>query len=157
MTLRELRTLYKITQSEAACKINVPLRTYARYEKMNDDSNLKYQKMKELLIEKCEITEDKGILTLEQIKEIVKNTLDEYKENIKFCYLFGSYAKGYASDKSDVDLCVDTTLTGLSFLGLVEKLRENLKKRVDVLRFKDLSDNMLLLNEIMKDGVKIYG
>ena len=157
MTLKELRTSYNITQVEASNYLNIPLRTYKRYEQIDDDSNLKYQKMKELLIEKYEITENKGILKIEQIVSIVQNTLDEYKDKINFCYLFGSYAKGYAKDNSDVDLCIDTTLTGLSFVGLIEKLHQNLKKNVDVLRFKDLSDNIPLINEIMKDGVKIYG
>ena len=157
MTLKELRTSYNITQVEASNYLNIPLRTYKRYEQIDDDSNLKYQKMKELLIEKYEITENKGILKLEQIVSIVQNTLDEYKEKINFCYLFGSYAKGYAKENSDVDLCIDTTLTGLSFVGLIEKLHQSLKKNVDVLRFKDLNDNIPLINEIMKDGVKIYG
>lgn len=157
MTLKEMRIAYNITQIEASNCVGVPLRTYKRYEQINDESNLKYVKMKELLAEKYEITEEKGLLSFNQIKQIVTNVLNEYKGEINFCYLFGSYAKGYANEKSDVDLCIDTTITGLKFIGLVEKLRQNLKKTVDVLRFKDLSDNMILLNEIMKDGVKLYG
>ena len=157
MTLRELRISYNITQTEAANCVGVPLRTYKRYEQLDDESNLKYIKMKELLTEKYETTEEKGLLSLDQIKQIVTTVLDEYKNEINFCYLFGSYAKGYAKETSDVDLCIDTTITGLKFIGLIEKLRQNLKKTVDVLRFKDLSDNMILINEIMKDGIKIYG
>ena len=157
MTLKELRISYNITQLEAANYLNVPLRTYKRYEQIDDESNLKYKKMKELLIEKYEVTEEKGLLSVEQIKKIVIKVLEEYNSEVSFCYLFGSYAKGYAKEKSDIDLCIDTTLTGLKFVGLVEKLHQNLKKNVDVLRFKDLSDNIPLINEIMKDGVKIYG
>ena len=157
MTLKELRISFNITQNEASICVGVPLRTYKRYEQLDDDSNLKYIKMKELLIEKYEITEEKGLLTIEKIKEIVIDVLSKYKDEISFCYLFGSYAKGYAKESSDVDLLLDTSLSGLKFVGLVEKLHQNLKKNVDVLRFKDLSDNMVLINEIMKEGIKIYG
>jgi len=157
MTLKELRISFNITQKEASTCVGVPLRTYIRYEQIDDEKNLKYQKMKELLIEKYETTEEKGILSIDLIKKIVYVTLDDYKDDISFCYLFGSYAKGYAKENSDVDLLIDTSLTGLKFVGLLEKLHNNLKKNVDVLRFKDLNDNMLLINEIMKDGIKIYG
>ena len=43
------------------------------------------------------------------------------------------------------------------FYGLVEELRENLKKKVDVLDQKQIKDNFELTNEILKDGIKIYG
>lgn len=157
MTLKELRISFNITQNEASLCVGVPLRTYKRYEQLNDESNLKYIKMKELLIEKYEITEEKGLLTFEKIKGIVNDVLIKYNDEIRFCYLFGSYAKGYAKESSDVDLLIDTSLSGLKFVGLIEKLHQNLKKKVDVLRFKDLSDNMVLINEIMKEGIKIYG
>ena len=70
--------------------------------------------------------------------------------------MFGSYAKGYAKDTSDVDLCVSTELGGLDFAGLSESIRNTLNKRVDLIRFNNLSNNFDLINEIMKDGVKIY-
>ena len=73
------------------------------------------------------------------------------------CYLFGSYAKGYATEKSDVDLLVDTDITGLDFFGLVEEFRESLHKKVDLLRLEDIRDNKEILLEILKDGIKLYG
>jgi predicted nucleotidyltransferase len=71
--------------------------------------------------------------------------------------LFGSYAKGKATPTSDVDLLVYTTVSGLEFYGLVEELREKLKKKVDVLDQKQIADNFELTNEILKDGIKLYG
>jgi len=71
--------------------------------------------------------------------------------------LFGSYAKGYAKENSDIDLCVSTNLTGLRFVGLSEAIRDVLHKRIDLIRFNNLSDNFELVSEIMKDGIKIYG
>ena len=40
---------------------------------------------------------------------------------------------------------------------LVESLREKLQKKVDVLNREQLNNNPALINEILKDGVKIYG
>ena len=45
----------------------------------------------------------------------------------------------------------------MKFYELVETLRENLKKKVDLLDTKQLNNNPALLNEILKDGIKIYG
>ena len=157
MTLKELRISLGLTQTEASTSVGVPLRTYARYESNPDESNLKYQKIIELLLDKYEITETKGVYPLEKLKSIIIEVIEQYKENISFCYLFGSYAKGYAKNESDVDICINTTLTGFKFAGLVENLHQALKKKVDVIRFNDLKDNLELINEIMKDGIKIYG
>lgn len=74
-----------------------------------------------------------------------------------FCYLFGSYAKGYAKENSDINLCIATNLSGLKFVGLSGELRESLNKNIDLLRLLDIQNNIDLLNEIMKDGIKIYG
>ena len=159
MELKEKRIGYNISQQKAADIVGIPLRTYVRYE---DDDNygnsLKRKAIINAIDEYCEITEDKGILSLEQIKTIVGDLFDsEYKGEIEFCYLFGSYAKGYAKDKSDVDLCVSTTLSGLNFVGLIERLRNVLHKRIDLIRLNNLKENVELISEIMKGGIKIYG
>ena len=48
-------------------------------------------------------------------------------------------------------------VTGLKFYELTEVLRENLKKKVEVLNQNQIKDNFILVNEILKDGIKIYG
>ena len=48
-------------------------------------------------------------------------------------------------------------MKGLKFFGLVEEIREALHKRVDVLDINQLKDNLELTEEILRDGVKIYG
>ena len=159
MTLLQIRNKYKISQALAASSVDVPLRTYIRYESNNDYGNsLKRESMIQKLINKYEITEEKGILSVETIKNELTSLFDsEYKGQIEFCYLFGSYAKGYAKDNSDVDLCVSTSLTGLRFAGLIEAIRTVLHKRIDLIRFNNLENNLELVCEIMKDGIKIYG
>ena len=159
MTLLQIRNKYQISQALAACSVGVPLRTYIRYENNNDYGNsLKRESMIQKLMDKYEITEDKGMLSIETIKNELTSLFDsEYKGKIEFCYLFGSYAKGYAKDNSDVDLCVSTSLTGLRFAGLSEAIRTVLHKRVDLIRLNNLENNFELVCEIMKDGIKIYG
>ena len=52
MTLKELRLSFGITQVEASALVGLPLRTYKRYESNPNESNLKYQKIIEILLEK---------------------------------------------------------------------------------------------------------
>ena len=156
MTLQELRKSKGITQQQAANFIGIPLRTYSNYE--NDpakQTSIKYKYMMEKLFEYGYVNEENGILTLDEIKKACISVLSNYP--VEYCYLFGSYAKGKATPTSDVDLLVYTTVSGLRFYGLVEELREKLKKKVDVLDQKQLTDNFNLTNEILKDGIKIYG
>ena len=158
MTLLETRKQYKLSQLQASTILGVPERTYRRYE---DDDNygdsFKRAMFIQILNETCEINEDKGILTIEDIKNKISTLFDnEYKGEIDFCYLFGSYAKGTPKETSDVDLYVSSSLTGLRFVGLIENIRQTLHKRVDVIRSSELNNNIELVNEILKIGIKIY-
>ncbi|MBO7615189.1 MAG: nucleotidyltransferase domain-containing protein [Bacilli bacterium] len=158
-TLLEIRKKYKVSQAEIANLLGIPVRTYIRYEQ-NDNygSSLKRQTMIKLINDEYEITEEKGLLTIDLIKQKLCELFDtQYKDAIKFCYLFGSYAKGYATEQSDIDLCVETSLKGLDFIGLIEDVRNLLRKKIDLIRFDTLEKNFDLVNEIMKDGIKIYG
>ena len=159
MTLLETRQTYNLSQMEASTSLGIPLRTYVRYEKDNEyGSTLKRKAMVEALNEKFEVTETKGLLTLEEIKNKVRKLFDEkYSGQINFCFLFGSYAKGYATEKSDIDICVSTSLTGFKFIGISEAIRGVLHKHVDLVQFENLDGNLELINEILKDGIKIYG
>ena len=160
MTLLETRQTYKLSQQQVASVLGIPLRTYVRYEKDNTyGDELKRKMMIQSINEKYEITETKGILSVEEIKEKVRTLIEtKYKESINFCFLFGSYAQGYATDASDVDFCISTTLKGLDYVGLSEDIRSVLHdKKIDLVKFEHLGNNLDLLNEIMKDGIKVYG
>lgn len=156
MSLKELRTSKKLTQKQASNYLNIPYRTYVRYENdENKNDSIKYKYMLEKLNQYGFIDEEHGILQIDTIKEVCINIFKNY--NVNYCYLFGSYAKGTPTEKSDVDLLVCTDTTGMKFYGLVEELRESLKKKVDVLNQEQIKNNDVLVNEILKDGVKIYG
>jgi len=156
MTLKQLRKQKKLTQVECAKYLGIPVRTYQNYETDESKStSMKYEFMIQKLEKYGFVDETHGILSVQQIKDICSEIFSEFE--IEYCYLFGSYAKGKATELSDVDLLVSTSISGIRFFDLVESLREGLKKKVDVLSRDQLNNNPDLINEILRDGVKIYG
>ena len=155
-TLKEIRTIKRLTQREAARRIGVSLRSYISYENDEDKASTpKYRFLASELERVAPLDEEHGLLSVEQIAETCRRVFSEY--DIDCCWLFGSYAKGKARQDSDVDLLVVTRLTGLKFYELAEKLRQALHKKIDLLEASQLLNNAPLLREVLKDGVKIYG
>lgn len=74
-----------------------------------------------------------GVLTIKQIKDAIKPVLQKY--GINEVYLFGSYARGEATSKSDVDIyCEDGSVRTLIQKGFLEdELEKALGKEVDVI------------------------
>lgn len=156
MVLRDIRLEKGLTQEEASVILGVSRRTYLKYENEAEYlTSVKYNFMCKTLEDYNKIDESHGILTIKQIQEICQPILSKY--NVEFCYLFGSYAKNKATEMSDVDLLVSMKVNGLLFYELIEVLRENLKKKVDLLDFGQLEGNLDLTREVFKDGIKIYG
>ena len=154
--LKELRIEKKMTQQEVADLVGISLRSYKSYE--NDEEKrdtIKYKYIVEQLSKINYIDEETGILELEDIVRKCNEVFERYE--VSFCYLFGSYAKGKATQTSDVDLLISANVKGLKFYGLVEEIRTALHKKVDVLDINQLKDNIELTEEIFKDGIKIYG
>ena len=156
MTLLDARTRCRLTQAQAAAYLGVSLRSYKTYETDPTKADtMKYRYLVQQLESLCLIDEDHGILSVDEIQTACASVLHDYA--ITYAYLFGSYAKGSAKAESDVDLLVSGEVSGLRFYGLVDALKTALHKRVDVLTPAQLEKNPELLNEILRDGVKIYG
>lgn len=154
MNLIELRKQNGLTQKEAALLVGIPYRTYVRYEENpNYLTTFKYKMIFQELESKVKIDEDHGVLSLDKIKALLIPILKE--NNINFCYLFGSYAKGSPRENSDIDLLIDTEITGLAFFDLVEKMRTALKKRIDLLRLVDIKNDNPIALRVLKEGIKI--
>jgi predicted nucleotidyltransferase len=91
------------------------------------------------------------------IAEITKRLTPIFKDNkVKKAVLFGSYAKGEADSRSDVDILVDSELRGLNFVGLIELARQALQKHVDVLNACYVKKGSRVDREIAETGVPIY-
>ena len=154
MTLKDLRKKKKISQKAASELIGIPYRTYCRYEEESKYvGSYKYKKIYQDLFDATKVDEEHGILSLEDIKELLIPLLN--KSNINYCYLFGSYARGMAKETSDVDLLVDTDINGIDFFMLVERIRTTLGKKVDLLRLSDIQDRNPIALEILKEGIRI--
>ncbi|WP_026525870.1 MULTISPECIES: nucleotidyltransferase domain-containing protein [unclassified Butyrivibrio] len=154
--IKEIRIEKKLTQQQVADMIGISLRSYKSYENDKEkEGTLKYNYILEKLQSINPIDEEHGILEMGYITEKCKQVLDEYP--VHYCILFGSYAKGKAGESSDIDLLISSDVKGIKFYGMVEKLRNALHKKVDVLNVEQLKDNLELTNEILKDGIRIYG
>ena len=154
--LKKLRVSKNLTQQQVADMFGVSLRSYKSYE--NDESKkdtIKYNYFVEQLNLINPVDEEHGILEIQNIIDECGSVFENY--DVEFCYLFGSYAKGRATETSDVDLLICTEERELKFFGLVEDLRNALNKKIDALDIKQLNNNPELLREILRDGIKIYG
>ena len=156
MRLKDIRLQSNLTQEEAARLLGITRRTYVNYEAGKiDETSLKYKFVVETLQKASLLDENHGVLALDEIKKICGDIFKDYA--VEYCYLFGSYAKGKATEKSDVDLLVSMPMDGMKFFELIELLRERLKKKIDLLDIAQLNNNPVLMQEILKDGIKIYG
>lgn len=152
MKLKELRKQLGLTQPEAANLLNIPFRTYCRYEDQPQyEGTFKYNQMISVLNENA----TSMVLKTETIKEAVSNICSQYR--VSACYLFGSYAKGKARSDSDIDLMIVSELEGIEYYQLLGDLENRLKKKIDLIRLETAIQNVKLMNEILKEGVKIYG
>jgi len=91
------------------------------------------------------------------IKEIQNKTAPIAKSyGIKKMNLFGSYARGEATDDSDVDFFIDKghLKSLIQYFSFINDLEDTLKCHVDVVT-TDIQDKTFL-NHIMKEGVLIY-
>ncbi len=155
MNLKEKRINLGLTQNQVSQIVGIPLRTYKNYENDTDkEDSIKYNYIMEKLDKFYFIDEETGILTIDKIADECRKVFEDY--DVEYCYLFGSYSTGNAQESSDVDLLLSANINGLDFFGLVEKLRLGLHKKVDLLLVNQLENNLTLIHDILKDGIKIY-
>ncbi|MBQ4182222.1 MAG: nucleotidyltransferase domain-containing protein [Bacilli bacterium] len=155
MDLKELRKTKRLTQVDAASIAGVSVESYKNHElgRSRGDSPLG-----RMIFDKLSAYEpygfEKGILPLDLIKQTLSDVLGS--KPVDFAYLFGSYAKGEADAKSDVDIMVSGAITGLEFFSLGGELERALHKNVDIIRLSDVGANQDLIREIMATGIRIY-
>ena len=86
------------------------------------------------------------MLTLDTIQATVREAASEYP--VKRVELFGSYADGTATDKSDVDFLVefkDSSKSLLNLLGFQERLIELFNMDVDVVKLPLKQNSELII------------
>ena len=96
------------------------------------------------------------IYTVEELREKLTPIFDNapvYK-----AILFGSYAKGDADAKSDVDIVIDSRgeLININFFGVMGRAEDAVDKYVDLYEIRELKPDSPVLNAINTDGMVIY-
>ena len=94
------------------------------------------------------------VLSLKRIKEKIKPILNKYE--IRDIYLFGSYARGEANSKSDIDIyCDKGNIRTLIQQGkLKEELEKSLHKKVDIVFESSIKDDFFE-KQIIEDLIKL--
>ena len=91
---------------------------------------------------------------VQEIQRRLSPVFDAY--GVQRAVLFGSVVKGTATEKSDVDLLVDSRLKGLRFVGLLEAVHAALLLPVDLLDVTHIETGSPIDREIRTTGVTIY-
>lgn len=161
--LRELKNASKI--SELANKTKSPIYvtkngisdlviiTSKAYDELSNN-NISVVK-DDNIFEYIKDRDKKPLYTIYEIKKTLKPIFDKYK--VKKAVLFGSYVKGTADTRSDIDLMVETNLKGMDFYGLLGEVTDKLRFPVDLIEKKEIKKNSRFEKEVKNTGVTIYG
>ncbi len=82
------------------------------------------------------------IYTLEEIRDIVTPIAEAYE--LAAAYIFGSYARGEATEESDVDILIDregSRVHGLEIGAIYNDLCEAFEKEVDMVTVQALTQD----------------
>lgn len=144
-----------ITQVQAAHACGVSRRTYQTYEETD-----RWSKARDFILEKLNemgvVDGSNYIVSINAIKMACRRLFKEQYPEVKCAYLFGSYARGEATGKSDIDILVVCPPLGMKFFGIASRLEEILHKRIDLHTQEQLIGNSPLLEDILIEGVKVY-
>ena len=153
--LRQKRKKVGLTQVQAANACGVSRRTYQTYEEENITN--------ETLIKLCKQLEEMGIVdgtnyvsNTKYIKFVCKNIFSGKYPEVECAYLFGSYARGEANGKSDIDILVVCPPTGLRFYDMANNLEAELHKTVDLHTHRELINNEDFLKQVLNGAIRIY-
>jgi len=96
------------------------------------------------------------MLSIEEIKSYIIPIIEKYP--IEKVMLYGSYARGDASDTSDIDLVVESRgrLHNRKIFALGGDLLDVLPVRVDVYDILEIANSSAMYENIQKEGVIIY-
>jgi predicted nucleotidyltransferase len=164
INLKTIRDNIGLTQEQVSELTGVPVKTLRNWEQEIRKPSVWTMDLiidKILFTEmtkKLELNEDGDdeirILSFSTIKKEITEVAKDL--DIERIYLFGSYVKGDMSPLSDIDLYMESEIYGLDYYGVVERFRNALHKKVDLLSNKTVLPASKIYDEIMKTGVIIY-
>ena len=145
-----------LTQVQAAQLCGVSRRTYQTYEESNQ-SNVNYNDLLARLSAEGILDGTNYISNVNIIKKECRELFEKQYPEVECAILFGSYARGEATGKSDIDiLLVLNEPMGMKYFGIGAEIKEELNKEVDLLTHKQLMNDEYLLRRVLTDAIKIY-
>ena len=154
--LRRRRKELGLTQIEAAKACGVSRRTYQTYEE-KQIMNATFEELRKRLEDDGILDGSNFICNVKYIKHICNEVFSTMYPEVKAAYLFGSYARGEATGKSDIDVLVVIPPIGMKYYGIAVDLEERLHKKIDLHTHRQLLNSEGFLEQVLKDGIKIYG
>ena len=98
------------------------------------------------------------IYTFEEIQLIVKPIFEKYK--IEKAYLFGSYARKEATEKSDIDIMIvkenSNIITLLNLAEFEEELEKALNKKIDIIIEETYTKEIISENKYGKLAKELF-
>jgi predicted nucleotidyltransferase len=96
-----------------------------------------------------------GIYQFNEIRERLTPVFTS--EPVYRAVLFGSYAKGIATENSDIDIVIDSRgeLHGLRFYQVLDSVVEAIGKPVDLIELSEIKSDSPILEEV-KQGMVLY-
>lgn len=102
------------------------------------------------------------VYSIDEIKTRITPIAEKY--NLSTVYIFGSYARGEATEDSDVDLLIDASnVHGIEIGGVYEDLQLALNKSIDMITTRTLTQERTLersgcfVQQVNKEKMKLYG
>jgi predicted nucleotidyltransferase len=103
------------------------------------------------------------VFDLEKVKSTVKIYADEVRQvfPVEKVFLYGSYARGTATEHSDVDVCFFlTSIDDQDFINIMTELfnisnNYDLDIEPNLYKVSDLYDNHLFVIEVLRTGIEI--
>ena len=155
--LRRKRKDLDLTQLQTASACGVSLRTYQTYEETTN-LNATYDELIRKLDEISKRGSENHVLSVRSIKFTCRQLFRERYPEIQCAFLYGSYARGEATGKSDIDiLLVLRKPMGMRLFSIASDLEEAFNKQVDVQTYEQLIGNPDMLRDLLVEGIKIYG
>lgn len=95
-----------------------------------------------------------AVYDISELKAQLTPIFERY--GVRRATLFGSYGKGTATPKSDIDILVDSGLRGLRFVGLLDELQRSVNKPIDLFDVAHIVPDSRVDREIRRSGVSLY-
>jgi predicted nucleotidyltransferase len=96
------------------------------------------------------------IYSIDELRSALKPIFAQYP--IYSAILFGSYARGEATEQSDIDIVIDShrELLDIRFYGVLEDITEKLAKPIDLFEACGIQNPSPIYSIIEKEGVSLY-